>query len=116
MRRLLLLLLLAAAPAAGAPKIGQRTAAPSQLAPATVLDPEAEIRDAIAAAEAHPLGTAANPVRAAGPEGERAYIARLRCSDGKPPQIASRGKGGVGAYGSVVDLFVLDCGVAAPGS
>jgi hypothetical protein len=111
---LLPLLLLAAGPVAAAPKLGARTQPPQQIAPGSV-DPEAEIREAIAAADGHPLGSIANPVRAAGPEGERAYLARLRCADGKTPGIYPRGKGGVGAYGSLVDLFALDCGAAAPG-
>jgi hypothetical protein len=103
-----------AMPAAAAPKIGQRTAAPAQVAPAG-LDPEAEMRDAIAAADAQPLGSAANPIRSAGPEGERAYLARLRCGDGRSPGIIPQGHGGAGAYGSLVDIFTVDCGAAAPG-
>jgi hypothetical protein len=113
-RFLLFLILAAAAPVAAAPRLGARTQAPQQIAPGTV-DPEAEMRDAIAAADAHPLGSIANPVRSAGPEGERAYLSRLRCADGKIPGIYPRGKGGIGAYGSLVDLFALDCGAASPG-
>src|SRR4051812_25012871 len=96
MRRLVFSFVIAAlaTPAAAAPKIGQRTAAPGQVAPAR-LDPEAEIRDAIAAADAQPLGSLDNPVRAAGPDGERAYLARLRCADGKIPDIIPLGRGGV---------------------
>jgi hypothetical protein len=115
MRFLILpLLILAAASATAAPKPGRRTADPASIAPAPT-DPNAELREAIAAAEAHPLGSVANPVRAAGPEGERAYLARLRCADGKPPALYPRGSGGIGAYGSLVDLFALDCAAAAPG-
>ena len=44
---------------------------------------DAAIEQAIAAAAAHPLGTLANPIRVAGPEGERVYLARLRCADGR---------------------------------
>jgi error-prone DNA polymerase len=57
----------------------------------------------------------ANPIRVGGPEGERAYLARLRCSDGRAPGIGPRASAGVGAYGSVVDSYSLDCGAAAPG-
>ena len=115
MRLLLLpLLLLAADTVAAAPKPGQRTVEPGKIAPAAT-DPNAEMREAIAAADAHPLGSLANPVRAAGPEGERAYLAKLRCADGKAPGLYPRGPGGIGAYGSLVDLFALDCGAAAPG-
>jgi hypothetical protein len=109
-----LLVLALASPAVAAPKLGARTQPPQQIAPGAV-DPEAEIRAAIAAADAHPLGSLANPVRAAGPEGERAYLARLRCADGRKPGIFARGQGGIGAYGSLVDLFALDCGAAVPG-
>jgi hypothetical protein len=70
---------------------------------------------AIAAAASKPLGTLANPVRAGGPEGERAYIARLRCADGSMPKVGPRSQGGVGAFGSTVDLYPLDCGAAEPG-
>ena len=71
---------------------------------------DAAIEQAIAAAAAHPLGTLANPIRVAGPEGERVYLARLRCADGRAPAIGVKTAGGVGAYGSLVD-----CGAAAPG-
>jgi hypothetical protein len=76
---------------------------------------DAELQRAIAAAAAHPLGSAENPIRVAGPEGTRAYLARLRCSDGSSPRIAPKAEGGVGAFGSIVDLYRLDCGAAAPG-
>ena len=68
-----------------------------------------------AAATAHPLGTIQNPVRVGGPAGERAYMARLRCADGSQPTIGEKRDGGVGAFGSVVNLYRLDCGAAAPG-
>ena len=35
-----------------------------------------KLRTAIAAAQAHPLGSEKNPVRAKGPEGERARLTR----------------------------------------
>ena len=76
---------------------------------------DAELARAVAAADTHPLGTAANPVRVGGPEGERAYIARLRCADGSAPRVGPRGSAGVGAFGSIVDAYPLDCGAAAPG-
>lgn len=76
---------------------------------------DAELKRAIAAAAAHPLGSAENPVRVAGPEGSQAYLARLRCSDGSAPKIGAKREGGVGAFGSIVDLYPLDCGAAAPG-
>ncbi len=76
---------------------------------------DAAIAQAIAAASAYPLGTLENPIRVGGPEGERAYLARLRCSDGRAPAIGARASAGIGAYGSMVDAYPLDCGAAAPG-
>ena len=76
---------------------------------------DAELEQSIAAANAHPLGTAANPVRVAGPEGAQAYVARLRCADGSNAKVGASRDGGVGAYGSVVRLYPIDCGRAAPG-
>lgn len=76
---------------------------------------DAAIEQAIAAASAYPLGTLENPIRVGGPEGERAYLARLRCSDGRAPAIGARAAAGVGAYGSLVDAYAVDCGAATPG-
>jgi hypothetical protein len=76
---------------------------------------DAELEAAIAAAAAHPLGTAANPIRVAGPEGARSFLARLRCADGASARIGSQREGGVGAYGSVLRLYPIDCGSVAPG-
>src|SRR5688572_7977097 len=105
-----------AVPAAAQDDIGKRTASPEQ-----VLDmlgtgiSDEELDSAVAEAAAHPLGTAKNPVRVGGPEGERAYIARLRCSDGSRPKVGQRGSAGIGAFGTIVDLYPIDCGAAAPG-
>ena len=74
-----------------------------------------ELERTIAAAAAHPLGTAANPIRAAGPEGAHAYLGRLRCGNGSSPTIGIPRDGGVGAYGTVLTLYQVDCGAAAPG-
>lgn len=106
---------LLAGPAA-AQKLGARTATPDQvLAQEAPLDPMAEAEQIAAAAAAHPLGTVQNPVRVGGPEGARAYIARLRCADGSRPQIGPRSSGAVGAYGTLTERYPLDCGAAAPG-
>ncbi|HEY0625180.1 MAG TPA: hypothetical protein VGD10_00445 [Allosphingosinicella sp.] len=103
------------APAA-AQKLGERTASPQEvLAQMGSGNSDEEIARAITAASAHPLGTAANPVRVGGPEGERAYMTRLRCADGSPPRIGAAAPAGVGAFGSVVNAYPLDCGAAAPG-
>ncbi len=77
---------------------------------------DAELESAVAAASVHPLGTLQNPVRVGGPEGERAYMARLRCADGLAPQIGARTDAGVCAFGSVDGAYSLDCGGAAPGT
>jgi hypothetical protein len=107
--------ILAAAPAA-AQKIGARTGAPEQLfAGIGEGVSDAALERAIAEASAHPLGTLANPVRVGGPDGARAYLARLRCSDGSTPQAGAGSDGGVGAYGSVVSRYTLNCGRTAPG-
>ena len=74
-----------------------------------------ELQRSIAAAAAHPLGSSENPIRTAGPEGTRAYIARLRCGDGSAPRVGAQREGGVGGYGSVLALYPIDCGAAAPG-
>ena len=103
-----------AAPPAG--KIGARNAAPEELfAGIGEGTSDAELERAVAAAAAHPLGSLANPVRVGGPEGARAYIARLRCADGSALKVAARGEGGVGAYGTVTERYSLDCDRAAPG-
>jgi hypothetical protein len=106
---------LLASPAA-AQKLGARTSSPDQvLGQGATLDPMAESEQIAAAAAAHPLGTEKNPVRVGGPEGARAYIARLRCADGSSPQVGARSSGGVGAYGTLTERYPLDCGAAAPG-
>ena len=105
-----------AVPAAADDKIGARTAPPEQLLEELGLGvSDEELERAVAAAAAHPLGSAKNPVRVGGPAGERAYIARLRCGDGSRPKVGQRGSAGVGAFGTIVDLYPLDCGAAAPG-
>lgn len=115
MRKTCILIALAAfsaAPAAAKPPREQSPAPADLLAG---LGFEAEDEAALAAARAHPLGSLRNPVRVGGPEGERAYLARLRCADGSAPRIGAKGSAGVGAFGSIVGRFPLDCGAAAPG-
>ena len=112
---LIALVFLAAAPAfaqtAGQPRLGARTQAPDRLVSGmSQVSPEEEMRALVAAADAHPLGSLENPVRVGGPEGERAYLGRLRCADGSQPQVGARREAGVGAFGSVVAAFPLNCG------
>jgi len=117
MRLLLPLALLLAMPAAAqTPDLGKRTAPPEQsMSGIGGGSSDAEIARVEAAAAAFPLGSLQNPVRVGGPEGERAYVARLRCADGKPPRAGIPHPGGADAFGSVADLVPLDCGAAAPG-
>ena len=113
---LALALLLAPDAGAAPPALGQRNGAPEQLFSGIGEGTsDAALEAEIAAAAAHPLGSLANPIRIGGPEGERAYLARLRCADGSRPRLGARGDGGIGAFGSIVSLYPLDCGAAAPG-
>ena len=92
------------------PRVGARTASPeSMVAQMNPASPEEEMSRLIAAADAHPLGSQENPVRVAGPEGERAYLARLHCADGAPVHIGARREAGVGPYGSVVAAYDIAC-------
>jgi hypothetical protein len=107
--------ILAAVPAfaqqPGQPRLGARTQSPDQMVGAmSRLSPEEEMRQLAAAADAHPLGTMENPIRVGGPEGEHAYLGRLRCADGSQPRIGARREAGVGAFGSVVSAYALGCG------
>jgi hypothetical protein len=105
--------LLLAAPAS-AQRLGARTATPeSMVAQMSPASPEEEMRALVAAADAHPLGTVENPVRVGGPEGERAYLAKLRCADGSAPRVGARREAGAGAFGSVVGAYEVFCGAAA---
>jgi hypothetical protein len=118
MRKSLIVLLAAAAASApaSAQKLGARTAPPEQsMAGIGEGSSDAEYERALAAAASFPLGSPQNPVRVAGPDGERAYLARLRCADGSQPRIGAARPGGTDGYGNVVDIAPLDCGAAAPG-
>ena len=55
------------------------------------------------------LGTKGNPVRCSGPPGERAYLNRLRCSDGKAPKYHRIGSYGLGPYGNILDGYNVKC-------
>ncbi len=115
LRNHLFLAVLVAAPASAQPPRAQSPAPRDVLAAVGAGNTDAALAEAIAQAAAHPLGTVRNPVRVAGPEGERAYLARLRCGDGKAPAIGRAAPAGVGAYGTLVEAYPLDCGAAAPG-
>jgi|JI10StandDraft_1071094.scaffolds.fasta_scaffold12820_4 hypothetical protein len=73
-----------------------------------------ELEEAIKQAEAHPLGSAKNPVRTTKPQGQHLYLSRLRCSDGNAPKFYRAGNVGVGPFGNIVDLYKVSCGEAEP--
>lgn len=95
-------------------------------APATARDPLLDmlsgqsamkgkkLAKAIEKAGAHPLGSQENPVRAAMPEGQRAYLASLRCTDGQPPQFQRIGNFGLGVFGNIVDGYAVRCDGGTP--
>ena len=113
------LLIAAAVSLAAVPAAAQKASRdePIDLMTALGIQPPdpARVQAAIEAAAAHPLGSMENPVRVKGPPGERAYIARLRCADGRPPRVGQRGSMGIGPFLMIVDGYPLDCGDAAPG-
>ena len=65
-------------------------------------------------AKKHPLGSEENPVRADMPRGQKAYLGRLRCADGKAPQYARTGSLGVGPFGRIVDAYEVTCESSEP--
>jgi hypothetical protein len=72
------------------------------------------LRDAIARAEQHPLGSNLNPVRENQPQGQRAYLSRLRCADGTAPSFFRAGNVGAGVFGYIVDLYKVTCAGQPP--
>lgn len=68
-----------------------------------------KLEKAIAKAEQHPLGSRENPVRVTMPVGQRAYLSRQRCSDGKAPEFQRAGNVGPGPYDNIVDLYIVVC-------
>lgn len=108
--------LIAATPALAAQKVGARIQAPEEvLAQMGEGSFDAELAGAVAQASAFPLGSIQNPVRVGGPQGQQAYLARLRCADGSRPSIGQGAGAGAGGFGSIVQRFQVDCGAAGPG-
>lgn len=109
---------------AAAAMLGMTTAAPGQAQKtndAAKLSQELgggmkgkKLAKAIEVAEQHPLGSRNNPVRADMPQGERAYLARLRCTDGNAPEFERHGNAGRGPYGYLVDVYEVRCAGQAP--
>jgi hypothetical protein len=75
-----------------------------------------KMKKAIAAADAHPLGSEQNPIRGSDPAGERAYLQRLRCSDGSAPEFERGGSVGVGPFGNILDVYDVRCATGTPAS
>lgn len=73
-----------------------------------------DLEKALKQAEEHPLGSAQNPVRTTMPQGQRLYLSRLRCSDGKAPAYYRKGNVGAGPFGNIVDLYKVSCPGAEP--
>jgi len=59
----------------------------------------------------HPFGLSGyNPVRAQGAVGQREYLSRLICPDGRVVQNFYRvGSVGIGPYGFMLDLYSVEC-------
>ncbi len=68
-----------------------------------------ELQARIRKAAAHPLGSRENPVRVNMPPGQRAYLDRLRCSNGARPAYGRVGNFGPGIYGSIIDGYRVIC-------
>lgn len=68
----------------------------------------------IEAAQAYPLGSKDNPVRADMPGGQRAYLNRLRCADGKRPTYQRVGSFGAGVYQRIIDGYEVKCEGSTP--
>ncbi len=69
---------------------------------------------ATASGATEPLGTLRNPVQAQSPQGERAYLDRLRCPNGSPPAYERRGSGGPARDGHPIDFYAVTCAGTAP--
>jgi len=65
---------------------------------------------AIGEASRHPLGSKENPVRVSMPQGQHAYLRRLRCADDKAPKFERIGNFGPGVFGSIIDGYQVTCG------
>jgi hypothetical protein len=64
----------------------------------------------LVAVQAEPLGSIKNPIRCDGVQGERCYVARLRCPSGERPKI--EGRFSIlerSPYGTILDEYILRC-------
>jgi len=70
----------------------------------------ARLEAAISRASGHPLGSKENPVRVSMPQGQHAYLRRLRCPDDRAPTFERVGNFGPGVFGSIIDGYRVTCG------
>lgn len=75
-----------------------------------------ELKKAIEKADQSPLGSAENPVRVNMPQGQRAYLSKLRCSDGNAPKFHRQGSAGLSPFGNIMDIYSVVCENAQPES
>ena len=94
---------------ASAPRVGTDGSALGALLGRSPAKSGAELERAVAAADQHPLGSLLNPVRVSMPQGQRAYLDRLRCADGRAPTYFRRGNVGFGVFGGIVDDYAVTC-------
>ena len=74
----------------------------------------AELDAAVRKASAFPLGSQQNPVRVQGVAGEKNYLAKLRCSDGRSPTVGGRSIGMPSPFGGITDIFSVKCETGQP--
>ena len=92
-------------------ELGDRTQSPEALFREMSSEtPEQEMARLVAAAAAYPLGTIENPIRVGGPNGERAYLARLSCADGTAIHVGARSEAGQGGFGAIANAYSVACG------
>lgn len=60
------------------------------------------------------LGSRENPIKARGPRGEREFLVRLRCPDGRAPAFERLGSTAPGEDGDLLDSYVVRCPSGSP--
>ncbi len=73
-----------------------------------------QLKKAIEKADKSPLGSTDNPVRVHMPQGQRAYLSKLRCSDGNAPKFHREGSTGMSPFGNIMDVYRVVCQNAQP--
>jgi hypothetical protein len=93
----------------GSAKVGARLGDMINMLGDTVPKTREQVAIIARRANAEPFGSAKNPVRADGPQGQQAYIARLRCAGGEAPRVVNRQNIGIGIYGTIGDRYDVAC-------